>query len=118
MLTYNYPINPIKVLIFLPSLMRVANRNNQIMKTLKTILVYVFALICLPWTLFRSVIASILIVDSWCEKIINNWLKEVNKDLKMNEPKDKHCTCNDTPYIIRTGDNGKEYCGLCGKDLE
>ena len=53
------------------------------MKTLKTILVYVLALICLPWTLFRVVIASILLVDSWCSKVINNWLKEVNKELKQ-----------------------------------
>ena len=36
----------------------------------------------------------------------------------MSEPKDKECICNDIPYIIRTGDNGKEYCGLCGKDLD
>jgi len=52
------------------------------MKTLKKILLYTVTLIHLPWTLFRVVIASTLLVDSWCDKIINNWLKEVDKELK------------------------------------
>ncbi len=52
------------------------------MKTLKTILVYVLALICLPWTLFRVIVSCVLLVDSWCDKVMNNWLKALNKELK------------------------------------
>ncbi|MCH2217454.1 MAG: hypothetical protein MK076_05155 [Flavobacteriales bacterium] len=52
------------------------------MKTLKKILLYTATLIHLPWTLFRILVASALLVDSWCDKVINNWLKEVDKELK------------------------------------
>ncbi len=52
------------------------------MKTLKKILLYTVTLIHLPWTIFRVVVACVLLVDLWCDKVINNWLKEVEKELK------------------------------------
>ena len=59
------------------------------MKTLKKILLYTATLIHLPWTLFRILVASALLVDSWCDKVINNWLKEVDKELKEENHKIK-----------------------------
>jgi hypothetical protein len=62
------------------------------MKTLKKILLYTATLIHLPWTIFRVIVACVLLVDSWCDKIINNWLNEVDKELneERNSIKDKH----------------------------
>lgn len=59
------------------------------MKTLKKILLYTATLIHLPWTIFRVVIACVLLVDSWCDKVINNWLNGVDKELKEENHKIK-----------------------------
>jgi hypothetical protein len=55
------------------------------MRILKKILLYTGALLHLPFTLVRVVVASTLLVDLWCDKIINNWLNEVEKELKDEE---------------------------------
>jgi hypothetical protein len=55
------------------------------MRILKKILLYTGALLHLPFTLVRVVVASTLLVDLWCDNIINNWLNEVEKELKDEE---------------------------------
>jgi hypothetical protein len=44
------------------------------------ILLYILALIHLPWTLIRVLVSFTLLVDAWCDKTINNFLKENAKD--------------------------------------
>lgn len=47
------------------------------MKNLKNkIFLYPLVLIHLPWTIIRFIIASTLLIDAWCDKVINNWLEE------------------------------------------
>jgi len=55
------------------------------MRILKLILLYTGTLAHLPFTLVRVVVASTLLVDLWCDKTINKWLKEVEKELKDEE---------------------------------
>jgi len=52
------------------------------MKRLKRILLYISALLHLPWTLIRVVVALTILVDLWCDKTIDNWLKKVDNELK------------------------------------
>ena len=55
------------------------------MRILKLILLYTGALAHLPFTLVRVVVASTLLVDLWCDRTINKWLNEVEKELKDEE---------------------------------
>jgi len=51
--------------------------KNEKMRILKLILLYTATLAYLPFTLVRVVVASTLLVDLWCGKTINKFLKEV-----------------------------------------
>lgn len=55
------------------------------MRIIKKTLLYTGALLHLPFTLVRVVVSSTLLIDLWCDKVINNWLKEVEKELKDEE---------------------------------
>lgn len=46
---------------------------------------YVLAILHLPWTLIRVAVCFVLIVDLWCDRTIENWLKEF-EELKNNQP--------------------------------
>jgi hypothetical protein len=59
--------------------------KKQIMKTFKKILLYVGAIAHLPFTLVRVVVASTLLIDLWCDKTINGWLKQVENELKSED---------------------------------
>ena len=55
------------------------------MKILEKILLYTLTLIHIPFTLISVVVASTLLVDLWCDKTINGWINEVEKELKDEE---------------------------------
>jgi hypothetical protein len=47
---------------------------------LTKLLLYTLALMHLPLTLVRVLVSFVLLVDAWCDKTINNFLKENAKD--------------------------------------
>ena len=52
------------------------------MRVAKKIMLYVGALLHAPWTCLRVVVSVILIVDLWCDKVINGWLAGVEKEIE------------------------------------
>lgn len=55
------------------------------MKIIKKILLYVYALLHIPFTLVRVAVAATLLIDLWCDKIINGWIDQVENELKSEE---------------------------------
>tara|TARA_R110002049_G_scaffold230109_4_gene402274 strand:- start:459 stop:626 length:168 start_codon:yes stop_codon:yes gene_type:complete len=55
------------------------------MRIIKKILLYVGALLHMPFTLVRVAVATTLLIDLWCDKVINGWLEQVENELKDEE---------------------------------
>ncbi len=52
------------------------------MKLLNKFLLYTLTLLHTPFTLIRVVVASVLLIDLWCDKIINEYLNGVEKEIE------------------------------------
>ena len=55
------------------------------MKLFKKILLYSFALLYTPICLIRVVVACIISIDARCDKIINEYLSRVEKEIEEEE---------------------------------
>ena len=42
---------------------------------------YTASILHIPWTIIRVIISITLLVDLWCDKVINNWLENLNKEI-------------------------------------
>lgn len=52
------------------------------MKILSKILLYILTILHTPFTLVRVFVATVIMIDLWCDKTINNYLNGVEKEIK------------------------------------
>lgn len=52
------------------------------MKIFTKILLYVCAIAHTPFTLLRVIVACVIIVDGWCDKVIHGFAESVEKELE------------------------------------
>lgn len=52
------------------------------MKILNKILLYTLTILHSPFTIVRVFVATVIMVDLWCDKTINNYLKGVEKEIE------------------------------------
>ena len=57
------------------------------------ILFYTIILVHTPWTLIRIFLATIVIIDKWCDKILHGTLQDVKAELKEKPLQDVDETC-------------------------
>ena len=52
------------------------------MKLFNKFLLYTLTLLHTPFTLIRVLVAFVLLIDLWCDKIINEYLNGVEKEIE------------------------------------
>lgn len=55
------------------------------MKIFNKILLYVCAIAHTPFTLLRVIVASVILIDGWCDKVIHGFTESVEKELESEE---------------------------------
>lgn len=55
------------------------------MRIIKRVFLYVVVLLHIPITIVRAVVSTTLLVDLWCDKVIDKWLNDVDKELNNEE---------------------------------
>jgi|TARA_B110000858_G_scaffold5698_1_gene6404 hypothetical protein len=78
------------------------------MKLFNKFLLYTLTLLHTPFTLIRVVVASVLLIDLWCDKIINEYINGVEK-----EDEQKFCKCEIGWW--KEDEGGDWYCTIHDK---